>query len=277
MTISGGIKFFKKNKGLFKDGATITASTNTAQSSLMIDMSKDTNWISIGSNDATTETITLTLSTAFTIDRILLVDINLKDFSVDYWNGSAFVNFANVVGLDGVVASGIIETTFSDTTAYYEFDSVSTTIIRIQALKTQVVNAEKSITSFIVTEELGTLAGYPIATDENFTNNERVFTNLNFKSKVYKSYQTYSFSLAFVTYPLQADIDLSNTLFNSVDPFIVWPCGGKRGTSSFRITKKGYNLIDVYTMQIIEGINPSYTSNIYVNGIDQNLFFVEAE
>jgi hypothetical protein len=138
------------------------------------------------------------------------------------------------------------------------------------------VDAEKQITSFIISEELGTLAGYP-ATSESSTNNEKVFTNLNYKSKVFKSFKTFNLGLSFGVYPGQSDYDLTETLYDSIDPFIVWLCGGKRGATSFRFTKMGFGLNDIFHMQTVGEQNATYESGVYINAINQDMQFVEAE
>jgi len=277
MTISGGIKFFKKNKGLAKDGATITATSNDGTSGLMIDVSKDTAWESSGSDDTTTETIEWTLAASSTIDRILIADTNAKDFNVKYWTGAAWALItSNVIGLDGSQAD-TSETAFSDTTIYYEFDALTTTKLQINILKTQVADEEKTIATLVATEELGTFTGYPQVTGPRFTRNERSLQSLSSKFKIFKSFQTFAFSLTFTAYSIASDITLTETLFDSEDPFLVWLCGGRRTTDYFQvITAKGYNLTDLFQMQVVQGINPSYETGVYLNGVNQTMTFTEA-
>ena len=276
MTISGGIKILKKNKGLYKDGTTITATSNNSSASNMIDISKYTEWRSSGSDDTTVEQIIVTFPKYKTINRIMMLDHNLKDYGVAWWDGSAYVAFTSVIGLDGS-QSFVIETSFSDSSSYYEFDSVNTPKIRINCNKTQVADAEKYISTLIFTEELGTFAGFPVVSNYSLSSNETIQKTLSHKAKVFKSFQTVGFSLGFKTYPSESDLTLLETLLNSVDPFLVWLCGGYRGTAYFqKKTIQGFNLEDAYQMQTVGSFNPSYTANIYINGVDQTFNLIES-
>ena len=78
LDITGGVKFFDKNKALFRDGNTVSASTNDAASKFMLDISKYTRWESIASDDTTTETITINFKTSQTIDRIIFTEHNFN-------------------------------------------------------------------------------------------------------------------------------------------------------------------------------------------------------
>ena len=161
MAITGGIKFFDKSKTLFADGTTIVAGVSGDPSAeFTIDRNRLSYYRSVGSNDTITETLTITLPSAQTIDRILILDHNWKEFTIKY---DSATDFTSVVGLDGALGGGISETVFADGTAYYEFDSVSvTSTIEIAITKTQVANAQKFVNQIIGTTEIGTLVGYPV-------------------------------------------------------------------------------------------------------------------
>ena len=102
MAITGGIKFFKKNQ---MSDASPSATSGDASAKFMLDLDVDTYWTSVGSSDSTTETITINFGSNKTIDRILLLDHNFKNFTVKYLSGSSYVAFANVIGIGGTSLS----------------------------------------------------------------------------------------------------------------------------------------------------------------------------
>ncbi len=275
MAISGGAKFFTRNYALEATGGTITASTGTAVQDYAIDKNPLTFWTSVGSNDSTTETLTLVFASQ-TINRVILQNHNFKDFNIQYWNGSAYTHFSSVVGLDGSKAN-ITETAFADDTAYYEVASVTTTRLRIQVLKSLVVDAQKFISQVIACYELGTLQGYPLVKGMKFSRNERIKQMLSGRVLVQKGIESFAVKLDFEKYPtsLSADLDLALTLHDANDPFLIWLCGGRRGSSYFRYTARGFRLRDVYCVQVTKAIGLDYYKSGYLNPVSLELQFEE--
>jgi hypothetical protein len=276
MTISGGIKFFKRNTALFSSGTTATASSNSSSANNILTNRQLTYWQSIGSDDSTTETITITYNKTVTIDRILLNRINWKEFTVQYDVAGTPTDFTSVIGLDGSLPGGISETTFADETAYYEVDSITTTGIIITATKTQTADQEKLIYNLFTTEELGTLEGFPQISAIDITRNNRLSTGLSGLANIQKGYEIKNFSLAFSNHPYQSDYDLMKTLVDSQDSFLAWICGGRRDTPYFRFTVDAYKLRDVLNMQTSGGINPAYPGSIYINAPSYSVNFVNS-
>lgn len=278
MSITGGIKFFdltRARTGL----ATAAASTGNTSAPAVLDGNIYTMWESVGSNDATTETLTITFSPAITINRLLLANLNWKDFNIQYNNGSGYTHFAAVVGLDGSLAN-ITETAFADSAAYYEFTQVAgITAIRCQVLKTQVVDAQKNLFRFFAFSELGTFIGFPKVATTKHSRNERVKKTASEKFKVQKSFRASEFGLSFVSYPTElvyrADLTLVETLFDREEPFGVWLCGGRRGENYFRHSPIGWNLKDIFTMDIVDGYNPVFREGLYIGGVNANVKLVE--
>ena len=162
-----------------------------------------------------------------TFDRILLLDHNFKLFDIQYDSGG-FTDFSNVIGLDTPAsspASAISETTFADTSAYYQFDSVTTTSVRIRCTETQVVDAQKFLNQVILTTEIGTLVGFPTIAP-SVSRNVRVQQALSGRQSVQKSNEVLNYDFDFADYSLGTtygpDLDLMFQLFDREDPFIVW-------------------------------------------------------
>lgn len=276
MAITGNPKIFKKAKNLFKDGASATATSNDALAKLMLDTSLLTAWESSGSDDTTTETLVIDFPASVTIDRLFILVHNLKDFSVEYYDGvSAYQNFTNVVGLDGSVAGGIIETAFADDCAYYEFDAVTTTQIRIQATKTQTADQEKQIARVVATEELGTWLYYPQVKGLTISKNAKTQKLLSGRRRIIKTVETASFGFTLKANSNAEDLALAETMLDSLDPMLIWLCGGRRGTTYFKVTTRGYRLRDLYSMDVEGDLPLNYVRGILVNPFEAKLSFAE--
>lgn len=278
MSITGGIKFFSRPVSYFSDGEiTATASTGDALVSRALDRNRVTYWRSNGSDDTTTETITITWDTAQTFDRIALIDHNWKEYNVKYLSGVSYVHFASVVGIDGAQAN-ISETTFADDSSYYEFTQVTTTSIQIEVVKTQTADDEKYLNQCVVTSELGTLVGYPDISGVEFSRNEKSKRMLSGKQLTLKSEEFFKCTLNFKTYPakLSDDIDLMASLFDMEETFLVWLCGGRRGSGYFKKQLRGFRLRDMFSMQTQGTFNPDYTANVYVSSVNFRINLIES-
>jgi hypothetical protein len=266
MTITGGIKFFKRSTALFTNGTTATSDYASASANNILTNRQLVYSVSVGADDdTTTVTWTISYNKTVAIDRIFLNRINFKEFTVQYWSGVIWADFSAVIGLDGSLAGGISETDFADETAYYEFDAINTTSIQITATKTQTADQEKIIYNLFTTEELGTLEYFPQIPVIETTRNPRESEGLGGLMNSQKSYEVVSFNIDFVNYPSQADYDLARTLYNSDDSFLVWLCGGRRGSGYFRYNIEGYGLSHIYNMQTTGKMGQGYPNNIYVN------------
>ena len=268
MAIGGGIKIFNKIQNLLADGASITATTGESSGNFCLDRNPLTFYRSVGSADVTTETLVITLPASTTIDRIFLVNHNFKSFTIKYDSATVFTDFTTVVGIDGALGGGITESTFSDNTGYYEFDEVTTTRIEITATLTQVVDAEKFLGQVIVTDELGTLTGYPVISGLTHSRNSKNKKALSGRMLIQKSVESAKMKLSFKRYPtgstgFVADLDLMFTLFDRENDFLVWLCGGRRGTDYFKYTLRGFRLQDIYQMQVSKPLKVKYSKNLY--------------
>lgn len=272
--ITGGIKFFEQAKNLFKDGATILATSNTEAAKYVLDLNRYTQWVSVASNDLTTEELTITLNGNKTIDRLFLLDINFKEFEVKYWNGSAWASFTNVIGPNGVSYANAGSTSYALSSAYFEFDQVTTGQLKISCLKTQTANAQKYLTTFLATKELGTFQGLPRIEPKVMRNEEKV-KSLGGKYLVQKGYETYQIKISLKSHPYQVDLDLVDTLFNSEESFLVYPCGGRYGSTYFRLDQKGFGIDDVFNMQLVGALDSKYEKGVYTLGASKNITLEE--
>jgi hypothetical protein len=272
LDITGGVKFFENNKALFRDGSDASASTNDEAAKFILDISKYTRWESLSSNDITTETLTINLAQATDLDRLILVGHNLKDYTIQY-NGTT--EFTNVCGLDGALVGGIVETTYDKDTSYYSFDEVSVSSILITMNTTQTVDAEKFLTQFVATKELGTFQGFPRIQNVQHNRNIKAAKAISGKNVIQKGHEVTTFRMNFSTYPVQADITLLDSLHEREESFLVWLCGGRYGSEYFTIEQRGWRLEDIYNMQLSRPLSANYAKGIYQNGANTRASFVE--
>jgi hypothetical protein len=269
MAITGGIKFFKQSKALFVNDGTAVASTNTEAAKNVLSSNKFIRWTSSGSDDTTTETITITFPSA-TIDRVFLIDTNFKEFTIKYDVGGTPTDFTDVLGLDGS-QSVIAETVYARDTAYYEVDPVTTTKIYITATKSQVVDAEKSLERFYATEEIGTFQGYPLVTPETLNPNINQQKVLSGNLNVQKRLETFECGLKFKNYPpIQNDYDITLDIQRRTSSFLIWLCGGKFGTS-FNMVRENWDLKNVYNVQAVGKLSPRWNNGIYLAGFSGSI------
>lgn len=275
MSITGKIKFFEPSMCI--DGE-ISATSGDSSSIYALDRNQDTKWRSVTSNDLTTETLQIDFAEDKTIDRLFLLDHNWKEFTVKYESGGVWTHFASVIGLDGSKAN-LSETAFADASAYYEFAEVTTSGIQIAVVKTQTPNQEKYLAQVAVSSEIGTLLGWPEVRAVESDRNARVKKTLSGRYSVQKSNETFGFSIDFKNYPssstYNADFDLIMSLQDRELPFMVWLCGGRRSSTYFNYTLRGYRLKDLLTMQVVSPMQLSYSANIYKNPINAKVVLEE--
>lgn len=277
MAISSGIKFFDKSKCLLQDDTVILASSGNESADRCIDRNPISYWRSTSSDDTITETLEVTFDGLKTFDRILLQDHNFKDYSIQYFNGSIYVDFTNLTSITGN-PSTLAETTYALDTSYYEFSEVMSTKILISVTKTQIADAQKYLNQVIVTSELGTLQGYPEIKSPEISRNLRVEKTLSGRASVTKDDDNFKVQLDFKDYPssLSNDIDLIFSLHDFENTFLIWICGGKVGSSFFRKQMRGYRLRDIFSVKLVQSLKPVYSDNVYVNSVNFSAAFQEA-
>lgn len=279
MSITGGVKFFEPSQNLLVNGATITASTGSSSASYCIDRNPLTYWRSVASSDLITETLDIVFPKKVSINRLFLLDHNFKQFSIQYNNNGVMTDFTNVVGLSGSIVGALSETAFSKDTGYFEFDSVTTSEIKISVTKTQIANSDKYLSQVIATSEIGTFVGFPTVKQFDSDRNSRSAKTSSGRYSVQKSNESFACQLAFKDYPsaaaYNADIDLVMSLQDRDIPFITWLCGGRSGSSYFRYTLRGFRLRDAITMQMDKPLSGSYSQSIYTGHLNLNVSLQE--
>jgi hypothetical protein len=279
MSITGGCKFFDRGGSLAFFGAEIaSASSGSANSSNILNNNQYLEWTSSGSNDSTEEEIVITLSNSPTdaeYDRILLTGINWKSFQIEFGSSVAIDDAESLAGTSFSIESNYIQVDDYDSETFYlEYSlaaGISSVTFRVQT--TQTANDEKTLTQAIVTREIGTLLGFPEIKANGSHNSTGKKTPVG-SYIISKSYETFSFDMAFKTHPYAADYELIRDIIESIYPFYIWPCGGNFGTTYFKTTLKGWR-IDACKYVVLDGDSAeTYYKNIYISGWNGKLKFI---
>lgn len=240
-------KFFTANV-LDENSTYTTTSGSVLSASYLYDRSIANIYTSVGSDDLTDEVIEIQFDGNETFNRILMNTHNIKSGVIEYWNGSAWVDFSTAISLSGN----------SDTTSYFEFDSVTCSKIRLTLYTTMSVDDEKTIAELLVFTELGTLSSSPVKTKIGFPKYgvQRKSANGGSINVIFgKKYQG-SFTYTNVGI---SDIEILETLDNLGTSFYFWPCGGNI------YTNMGFRLKDIYLVNYTNDFEPNDDANL-LNG-----------
>lgn len=275
ITYDSGTKFFSDSRCLLQNGASISVSSGEALKANMLNFDKAFIWSSIGSDDATLETIIITLNDASRVNRIYARGVNWKAYSITYNGGTEFTNVYTIDEQDNP-SSGINESANLKAVVYYEFDAVEVETIEINITTTQVLDQEKTCSTFFCAEEIGTFSNSGLAkVNATISQNSSVQRNLINKAFVQKGVETFSASISSPYVATQEDSDLYETLREMQQSFIVWVCGGHYGAGKYSLEKKPYRLEDLYRVQVIGDSNPSFYSDCYLLGTRDSISITE--
>lgn len=274
-TITGMMKFFYQNK-LRTEAFTVTVSTGDGTKAYIYDLDRETAWYSSGSNDTITETIEIDFSFNQTIDRLVLLNMNFKEFGIQYYDGS-WKDFTNVYSLStDSAASSISYTDNSLANRYFEFDSVVCTKIKISCLKTISANQEKYLHEFYVGQEIGTfiedVTGNPNSYSAIAENYNAVFIKKsNFGMIKINTSNKFSAEFNLSEFLESNDQEILQTLL-SVGQFAIYPCGG----ANTYTTQKGWRLSDFYSVISDGDLSASFSIGRNSNlGLNQSFNIME--
>lgn len=257
MTITGNVKFFGMNQ--IDENATFTfTSANTNLASYLYDRNRNTKLTSSGSNDATNEDWVIDFGSSKTFNRLWVDNHNIKSGNIQYWDGAAYQNFSTAVTWSANTA----------TTSYFEFDSVSTTKIRLRGSTTITTNAEKQVGELRAFTELGTMGTNASGVQQEFYDkaqqNEGATGGNIFILFGSKYRASWPFTDADAT-----DVALLYTLKTLGTPFFIYPCGGSGQTDV------GFRLQDMFYVNYVNGFAPNLRQGIL--GIGQAITLEVAE
>ena len=125
----------------------LSVQSNTALAAYLYNRDPLFQYVSTGyNNDATTTSIVISFASTQTIDRIAMVNHNLKSFTM-FYNGATANTFALTTTADTTVSN---YTSNSSTSQYWRTTQVFATSVTLDLKSTIVANAEKAIGYFYV-------------------------------------------------------------------------------------------------------------------------------
>ncbi len=264
-----GIRFFRKS--VFDADNTlasvdmtdsVAANDGSAFTDLMRNRDNLSGWGTTDSSDAGLTTMVIDLGDTRDMDAIILAEHNLKSFTLKNGDGTTWNNFSTTIA----------PTDNTESTTYHSFDSTTATHLQLIMNSTQVVDADKFIRQFIVTEQIGELTIQPEIQPE-WDKSRKVTKYLSGKSHITKSVGAFRCRIRMGVVSNDADLTLIETLFNAYDGFLVWPCGGD--VAQFETIREGYRLQDIFLMDLINDYAPQFNDSRWNHGIPIDLRLVE--
>jgi len=256
------IKWYNKNFiDIDNPDPTITitdsVATDTGQSYVdyMINRNNTSGWRTTGSNDSANTQIDIDMIDTYGIDRILLVNHNLKAFTIQYYNGASYTDFSTPIN----------ETTNTNTTNEFSFNSVQTSQIRIIITGTQVADEDKLISQLIITTALGQFEGWPQIVKPTISKNKKNSRLLSGKSLVTRQVGSFSCELSVENWNNSNDLDLVESIYFNPTGVLMWVNAGD--DSQFSRTNIGYRSKDIYLVYPVNEYIPEFYKFYYNTGI----------
>lgn len=308
MAVTGKIKFFERSKTLLSDNdfeITVMATDKVVENeSAKNILSFDRSGYYIGQGlrqgiSQDSDKIKISFKQPIKVSRYLFVDTNLKQIRLQFKNGGRTVNFKNVVDIDNNITIG----PFSDSAQHIPLDGASN-LRNVPIIEHNVFYAEFDeaeidevlismfysgqsyaigsvfvpyLRQFILTNEIGTFEGFPNISSYSENQNEIINMTSTGLKHITKQHNTVdSFRIAFKSHPIENDIAIADRLYNSMDSFTLWPCGGGYGSNHFLFEKEGWKLDDIYNVQTTGKKSNRWHKNFYKGGISSTINLVES-
>lgn len=238
---------------------TLTASQADNATDYLRDRSLFTAWMTTGSVDADNTSLILDWTDSKPVTDIILVECNFKAYTIQYWDGASYVDFATPISVTGNATA----------TVRHSVTSVSTSKIKIIITGTFVADDDKEIKSLIVTDVIGTFNDeYPI-TKVRFKRNQSNKTTINGAYVVSRTLKYYGATIKLQHCKDDDDLTLIETLYDSEQSFIFWPCGGTE--QYFSTVRYGWRLEDFFYCKTLNDYEPVFVNDIFSNGIALNM------
>ena len=255
---------FNSDKIVFKPQTNIRIDFPSAIISRIILIGKDFNQFEIRGNNRTA-----IFKNFRQTDNAYSYDFLKGEKKFYYSPASYWKHSAGIAPFNGAV------TILSDKSSvgYFYFDPIRLSNIEI------IPNFRKNtkdfeLTKVLLTNEIGTFAGYPEIGQLSFDDNSRIYKSKAGGSFITKQNRTLdALSLNLKNYNKVEDIELLHKLQQSQDSFYVWLCGGDE--SQFRFLQEGFRLEDIYHVQTNKSLKVRYKSGMYKGVIDAKISFTE--
>lgn len=268
--MSSQIIFFEKNKfDIDNESASITVTDAVAYNNGSDFLNRLRNrdnrsaWMTTDSTDAANTQLDIDLGEDEFITDIILIKHNFKSYTIQYWNGSSYINFSTVIA----------PTNDTNSTTHYNFNKIETDKIRIIITGTQVADEDKELFQLIITDRIAQLEGWPEISGVEFDTSKRVTKMLSGKINMVESYEAFSFNLSLPVHSGAADNAVFKNLYERRAGFLVWLSGGDE--AQFKALTKGYRLEDIYLVRPTNDFSAELYKGLYKSGVKVNLQFKE--
>lgn len=265
-----GIKFYKKSVidlSYTTPTLTVTDATATNDGATFLDFLRNRNnssgWGTTDSNDAANTQIDVSFNELREFNRIILVKHNFKAFTIQYYNGSTYVDFS----------TAIAETTNTKDTNYYSFNAVECSAIRIIITGTQTANDDKELRQLLICEEIGGFTAIEPEIELEISKQRKTKNYLSGKAFVTTQVGGVEIRLRHPSISDTTDLALIETLFDYFGGFLVSVSGGT--TTQFESVRQGYRLEDLFFMQCKNEYSPNYKDGRFKNGVEFDMRLVE--
>lgn len=265
-----GIKFYDKNLiDLDSENVTITVTDSTADNNgqdfvdFMRNRKNTSAWRTTGSNDAANTQLDINLGDERSIDRIILVDNNFDSYTIQYFNGSSYVDFSTAINVSGNTS----------TTIEHTFDSVSVSLIRIIITGTIVADSDKSLAQLIITSLLGQLKGFPQIRKPTISREKKTLNMLSGKKHIIRQVGSFSCDLKAITISDNDDLALIEEIYFKNDGVLMWINGGD--DTQFNRTNIGFRAKDIYLVSPADEYEPEHFEFVYSFGTKLDMKLVE--
>ena len=261
--ITGKVKFLERSFALPNAGASASTSDGTNATYLLSEAPDQ--WQSL----ASASEISINFPTK-TVDRIIIRNHNLLNFEI------SSAPFKNITNIRNERIETIAEQNLRDKTSYYAFDPIDIDSLIIKNTGGAQGNALRTfIQQIIVTQELGTLSGYPELGAFAFSSNEVKYKVKGGSSHITKQRRTLDrWSVSFKNYINSDDIALARTIHERDFPTLVWACGGNE--DQFRYPYEGVRLEDFYALQTTGNFGVKQDKGSYQGVMRATLNFTES-
>lgn len=264
-----GIKFFRKNR-IDLDFANVTLTVTDASATddgadfltFLRNRENTSGWATTDSQDSYNTQLDIDMTDERDIDTIILVENNFKAYTIQYWNGSTYTDFSTAIN----------ESNNTETTKEHQFNTVSTSKIRIIITGTMVADADKFMTQLILTEELGEFSFQP-RVKPLLSKNRKSSRYLSGKAFITRMADSFAVSIEFQNVTGDTDLTLMETLFDSYEGFLIWLCGGT--TTQFTTIRKTWRKQDIFLCNLLNEYEPEWEESRYANGMGVKLEVAE--
>lgn len=257
------IIFFRKNWADFeKSTVVVTATEASSLAPNVIARSNRTLWGTSGSTDASNTQLTVDAGDIGTIDSVLLLKHNFKNYLLEYYDPIA-LTWTTLISVTG----------YTDKSSYHTFPTVQTQKIRLTITGTQIANSDKVLSQFIMTSTLGKLNGWPVMAKPLLARNIVEQKMLSGKSSVIQNVGFFAVSLMVSNWSDPTDLATVEALYNNNEGFLYWPCGGDE--TQFRSVRQGYRKEDIFLCRCKNEFSPEWAYGLYKSGMKLQIDLIE--